>query len=303
MGHRSSSSVAVLAAAAVGTWDRFWFTPTTAGRLAVVRALAGLLGLLLAWSWAGDLDTWFGPDGIVSPQVLEAWRSPTALSLFDVARSSAALWALFLFGVGLLGMLAVGAWTPIAAPLAALFWASLLHRGPMLVGPADDVLAVILWCLVVGRSGDAFSVDRRLAAADARPSWRNGLTLALLRLHASVIAAAAVVAQLKADVWWNGTAAWWLAARESTPVDLTGLLAGSEIVTNLVTHAIVLFEIAFSAGVWNRWTRGPVARAGLVGWPLIGLVAGEPLWGAAMAILAWACLPDDSAAETAGPPA
>ena len=302
MGHRSSSSLGVLAAAAAGTWDRFWFTPATAGRLAVVRALAGLLGLLLAWSWAQDLVAWFGPDGIVSPQVVAAWRSPTALSLFDVARSNGALWALFLLGVGLLGMLAVGAWTPIAAPLAAVFWASLLHRGPMLVGPADDVLAVILWCLVVGRSGDAFSVDRRLAAAEARPSWRNGLALALLRLHASVIAAAAVVAQLKADVWWNGTAAWWLAARESTRFDLTGVFAGSEIATNFVTHGIVLFEIAFAVGVWNRSTQSLVARAGLVGWPLIGLVAGEPMWGAAMAILAWACLPDDSAAGTAGPP-
>ncbi len=295
MGHPSSASVSELASAAARTWDRCWFTPKTAGRLAVVRALAGLLGLLLAWSWAGDLDAWFGPDGIVSPEVLGAWRSPTALSVFDVARTSAALWTIFLVGVGGLGMLAVGAWTPIAAPLAALFWASLLHRGPMLVGPADDVLAVILWCLVVGRSGDAFSVDRRLAAADARPSWRNGLSLALLRLHASVIAAAAVVAQLKADVWWNGTAAWWLAARESTRVDLTGVFAGSEIATNLVTHAILLFEIAFAAGVWNRWTRGLIARAGLVGWPLVGLVAGEPMWGAAMAILAWACVPDDDA--------
>lgn len=299
MGHRSSSSSIVeLAAVATGTWDRFWFTPTDARRLAIVRALAGLLGLLLAWSWAGDLVTWFGPDGIVSPEVLGVWRSPTALSLFDLTRSNAALWGLFLLGVVALGMLAVGAMTPIAAPLAAIFWASLLHRGPMLVGPADDVLAVILWCLVIGRSGDAFSVDRRLAVTDTdglAPSWRNGLSLALLRLHASVIATAAVVAQLKADVWWNGTAAWWLAARESTKIGLTGLFAGSEIATNLVTHSIVLFEVAFAVGVWNRWTRGPVARMGLVGWPLVGLVAGEPMWGAAMAILAWACVPDDGA--------
>ena len=294
------SSLVELTAAFVRAWDRFWFTPTSAGRLAVVRALAGCLGLALAWSWAGDLVVWFGPEGIVSPAVLEAWRSPTALSMFDLARSSAAVWTLFLFGVVLLGMLAIGMATPIASPLAACFWASLLHRGPMLVGPADDVLAVILWCLVVGRSGDAFSVDRRLAAAGvagASPSWRNGLALALLRLHASVIAVAAVVAQLKADVWWNGTAVWWLAARESTRIDLTGLLVRSELVANLLTHAIVLFEIAFAAGVWNRWSRPVVARAGLLGWPLIGLVAGEPMWGAAMAILAWACVPEDEPAD------
>ena len=297
MADRFRSSIVELGVALSTEWNRFWFTPAPARRLAVVRSLAGGLGLLLAWSWAGDLIAWFGPDGIVSPAVLTAWRSPTGLSLFDAARSSAAVWAFFLFGVGLLGMLAVGAWTPLVAPLAACFWASLLHRGPMLVGPADDVLAVMLWCLAVGRPGDAFAVDRWLAGnagREAAPSWRNGLSLGLLRVHAAVIAAAAAVAQLKADVWWNGTAAWFLAARESTRVDLTGLLAGSEIVTNIVTHAIVLFEIAFAAGLWNRWTRLVVARAGLVVWPLIGLVAGEPMWGAAMAILAWACVPDEA---------
>ena len=297
MADRFRSSIARLGAALSTEWNRFWFTPAPARRLAVVRSLAGGLGLLLAWSWAGDLITWFGPDGIVSPEVLTVWRSPTGLSLFDAARSSAAVWTFFLIGVVLFGMLAVGAMTPIAAPLAALFWASLLHRGPMLVGPADDVLAVMLWCLAVGRPGDALAVDRWRAGGagrEAAPSWRNGLALGLLRVHAAVIAAAAAVAQLKADVWWNGTAAWFLAARESTRVDLTGLLAGSEIVTNVVTHAIVLFEIAFAAGVWNRWTRPVVARAGLVGWPLIGLVAGEPMWGAAMAILAWACVPEEA---------
>lgn len=298
MAPRAFSSLVELGTAAARTWDRFWFTPTDAGTLAVVRGLAGCLGLLLAWSWAGDLVAWFGADGMITPDVLGVWRSPTALSLFDVARSNGVVWGIFLLGVVVLGMLAAGAATPYAAPLAACFWASLLHRGPMLAGPADDVLAVILWCLVIARPGDALSVDRVLAGAGGRPaapSWRNGLSLGLLRLHASVIAAAAALAQLKADVWWNGTAAWWLAARESTRVDLTGLFASSEIVTNAVTHAIVLFEIAFAAGVWNRWTRPVVARAGLVCWPLIGLVAGEPCWGAALAILAWACLPVDDA--------
>jgi hypothetical protein len=29
-----------------------------------------------------------------------------------------------------------------------------------------------------------------------------------------------------------------------------------------------------------------VARVGLVGWPLVGLLAGEPFWGLAMALVA-----------------
>ena len=199
------------------SWNRFWFTPTRAAPLARVRILAGLLGVALTWTWLDDIVAWFGPEGMITPEVLEVWRSPTAVSLFDAVSSPALLRTLVLGGIVLFLLLAAGAGTPVVAPLAALFHASLLHRGPMLAGPADDVLAVILLCLVVGRSGDDLSVDRLVAGAAAtRPaaSWRTRTALGLLRVHASVIAAAAVVSQLKADVWWDGTAAGLLAARE-----------------------------------------------------------------------------------------
>ena len=93
-------------------------------------------------------------------------------------------------------------------------------------------------------------------------------------------------------MWWDGSAAWWLAARsESRLVDLTGLLAQSEYVMNLLTHAITLFEIVFAIGLWCAPTQRIVALAGLVAWPLIGGLAGEPLWGLTMAILSLACVP------------
>lgn len=277
------------------TWDRFWFAPAAATRLVPVRVGAALVGLGLLSTWVADDGLLIGPGGVVTPEVLAAWRMPTALSLHDVA---GAWGALLLAQAAALLLLMLGAATPLAAPAAAILHASLLHRGPLLAGPGDDVLAVILWCLVVARSGDERSVDRLLAdraGRAPRPSWRNRTALGLLRVHASVLAAAAVVAQLKGDVWWNGTAAWHLAAREGSRLDIAGALAGSEILTNVVTHAITLFEIAFAAGVWPRRTRRAAALAGLVGWPLLGLLAGEPAWGAAMAILAAACLPDREA--------
>jgi len=91
-------------------------------------------------------------------------------------------------------------------------------------------------------------------------------------------------------VWWNGTAVWWLAARvDSRLVDLTGTFLASEYLMNLVTHGIVIFEILFAGGLWFPATRRFVARAGLVAWPLIGVLAAEPFWGLAMAIF---CVPD-----------
>jgi hypothetical protein len=111
----------------------------------------------------------------------------------------------------------------------------------------------------------------------------------LLQVHAAVIAAAALLAQVKGDVWWDGTAAWWLSARpESRLVDLTGAFQRSEYLMNLVTHAILAFEAVFAVGLWFAPTKALVARMGLVGWPLVGLLAGEPAWGAALAAF---CVP------------
>jgi hypothetical protein len=190
-------------------------------------------------------------------------------------------------------MLTVGLATPVSSVLAAILFSSLLHRGPMLAGPADDIVAVILWCLAIGRAGDALSIDRLLAAraghAAPPPTVRTRIALGLLQVHASVIAAAAAVAQLKGDVWWNGMAAWWLATRsDSRVIDLTGLFARSEYLTNLITHAIPLWELVFAAGVWFVPLRRLLIPAALVAWPLIGLLAGEPYWGLAMAVLSTA---------------
>ncbi|NBW97228.1 MAG: hypothetical protein EBR28_10990 [Planctomycetia bacterium] len=279
-----------------GTWTRFWFTPAGPWPLALVRVLGGLLALALWASYAWDLETWFGPAGMISPELLAAWRSPFAVSFFDFATSPTALWFGYLAGGLVLVATTIGLATPLTTVLGALAFTTLLHRGPMLVGPADDVVAMILWCLAIGRSGDALSVDRLIVGRRGRTpptaSWRTRIAIGLLQVHASVIVAAAVLAQLKGDVWWNGTAAWWLAARADSPlVDLTGIFLRSEYLTNLVTHAIVVFEILFAAGLWFPAARRVIVRIALVAWPLVGLIAGEPFWGLAMTVLTLGCLP------------
>lgn len=269
-------------------WLGFWFTPTDPRPLAVVRIAAAGLGLALLWSYAADLQTWFGPDGMLDPATIAAWRSPFGFSGYDFATSAGAVRILFGATAAVFLLLLVGLATPLVSLAAPLLWASLLHRGPMLAGPADDALAVLLWCLAIGRSGRALSVDHWLARRTGRAvsplSVRCRIAEGLLLVHATVMAAAAALAQLKGDVWWNGTAAWWLAVRrDSRLVDLTGVFVASEYLLNLVTHAVPLWEVAFAIGLWPAVTRSAVARAGLLAWPVIGLLAGEPLWGLAMA--------------------
>jgi hypothetical protein len=287
------TEIVPLASSAAATWLNFWFRPADARPLAWVRILTGGLGLALAASYAADLDRWFGPVGMIPPATVAEWSGGGSRSLFLLATSPAGLWTLFgLLGLALLAV-TVGLFTRSACLVAAILWASLLNRGPMLAGPADDCLAVLLWCLVVGPAGDHWSLDhvlrdRRGLLTPAASPWAR-LSLGLLRVHATAITVAVVLAQLKGDTWWDGTAAWFLAARpDSQLIDLTGLYRRSEYLTNLVTHAIVAFEIVFAGGLWFDASRWYLARAGLVAWPLVGLLAGEPLWGLAMAIF---CVP------------
>ena len=69
-------------------WLRFWFEPANPRPLALVRILTGILGLLLLWSYASDLQAWFGPDGMVPEQVAAAWRPRWGVSLYDFATTA-----------------------------------------------------------------------------------------------------------------------------------------------------------------------------------------------------------------------
>jgi len=272
------------------TWEAFWFTPADSRPLAAVRLAAGILGLLAGATYAQDLTTWFGPDGPLPVETVAAWRAPAAVSLFDVCGSTVAVWSAFTGLMLLFGLLAIGLLTPVVSVLAAVGWVSLLHRGPMLAGPADDCLAILLWCVALGAAGEHVSVDawlhRRLGWAGPRPRVRTRLALGLLQIHASVIAAAAVLAQLKGDIWWNGTAMWWLTTREpGRLLNLVEPLLESEYLCNALTLGIVGWEIIVAVGLWFTPTQRLVARGALVVWPLVGLLVAEPLWGMVMAAL------------------
>ena len=241
-------------------------------------------------SYGTAFSKWFGHHGWLPVDSVTAWRSPFAFSIFDACETNPELSVAFYGLVFLFALLAIGFITPITSLLAALGWASLLHRGPMLAGPVDDCMAILLWCLVIGSSGEHFSVDailhKRLGWSISRPRVRTRIAVGLLQVHAAVISLAALLAQLKGDVWWNGTAVWWIATRKAVPVvDVTGLLSQSEYLCDILTHGVIGWEACVAVGLWFTLSQKIVSRAGLVIWPTVGFLTGCPLWGVAMATL------------------
>jgi hypothetical protein len=68
-------------------------------------------------------------------------------------------------------------------------------------------------------------------------------------------------------------------------LDITDLLLQSEYLCNVLTHGIILWEALVVGGIWFVSTQKVIARAGLVIWPIVGVLTSCPLWGAVMAVM------------------
>src|SRR4051812_44181503 len=77
-------------------WNRFWFTPSDPFTLSVLRVLTAAVALALYLSYLPDLETWFGPDGLLSETAMLKLRGDIPVfSIFDYADTTAKLWIFY----------------------------------------------------------------------------------------------------------------------------------------------------------------------------------------------------------------
>ena len=62
-------------------WDRFWFTPSDAATLAIIRIATGAMLLYTHLVWTVDFSGFLGAGGRVAPEFVEGYyRTPFAWS-------------------------------------------------------------------------------------------------------------------------------------------------------------------------------------------------------------------------------
>lgn len=299
-------------------WNAFWFSPSDPIVCGALRLLTGLAAIVWYVSYASDLEFWFGPDGMVPLERAQSWRGiGEPVFLFDWVGSVASLW--FFFGLGLIPILlfTVGLFSRAANVLSVYVVASLLQRGPMLAGPADDLLAMLLFYLCITPTGAAISVDRwwrekremrgaftgpssvagerksqafqATAPADFSP-WAT-VGIRLLQIHTVAIYVLMVFGQLRGDVWWLGRAIWGLLGKpDSSLVDLSWL-ASHEYVLNFWTHGIVLFELSFAVLIWIPLARPILLAVGLLVWLSVAVASGWLLFCALIMLASLSFVP------------
>jgi hypothetical protein len=264
-------------------WNRFWFTPVSSAPLGLIRLVIGLVAIFWYLSFYPDLQFFFGPDGIIDPNTLEQWRGPVAVfSIFDWPQSAASLWFTYWVGLGALVLFTVGLFSRVTSVVAFVVVISLIHRGPMLARPMEDVLAMVMLYLCIGPSGGAFSLDRLWRKQSSStgdsiatpPSTSANIALRLIQVHLALIHFAMAIGQLRDDSWWMGRAMWgFIGKTDSAYIDMTWL-ADYMYLLNLWTHGIVIFEFAFALLIWNRLARPILFAAAVLVWGSVALVSG-----------------------------
>lgn len=273
------SYVSELSQAAVGGWNRFFFTPADPTSLGLIRLVTGLL---LFWSLlvvGMDLQAFLGPDGWADLEAARGYlaeRMPNAWSFWFWVPESL-LRPVWVGCLAVTGAFALGLGSRVTAVLAWAIAVSTSRRAPVMLYGFDQMVSTWAFYLAVcGASGQAVSLDRFLSRwRQARLSLKTrpkdgrwpvpsgvpassvgaNIGLRLIQLHLCLIYGMAGIAKLRGDAWWTGFAVWGvLAAGEFRRFNLTWV-AAYPLFLNLMTHMGLLFELVYPFLIWSRLLR------------------------------------------------
>lgn len=265
-------------------WDRFWFSPGPVATVVRIRSALAVIAFLYFASYWTEIGFWFADDGVLSRDVFarivtatesgseSRWRfSP--LFLTD---SVFVMRAYLLIGMGLalaVGFGRGGRWTAVG--LWAVFL-GLANRATAIAGLVELPLAFGL-----GYAAIAPNVGSWKRSHD----WTAGLSMRLLQTHTSLWVLTVLLTQLAGVAWWNGTAAFGLAAPTSERLfDLTGLL-DSPTIGGSLTHLLVLLPLIGLPLAWIPSSNKYGVWMLMSWWLLLGFLSAELMYAATMVTL------------------
>jgi hypothetical protein len=168
---------------------------------------------------------------------------------------------------------------------AAVVTISFFTRAPLVIGEFEQVLAMLLIYLCIGRSCDAFSLASLWRKKDAAPdqsafsiqhSALNTTSLRLIQVHITLIHLMTAYGQLAAPeaAWWSGEGIWLANGRTGMPlVDLSHLEENFRIIAAW-SHAISLYLLTMPVLIWNRLARPIMLVVGALAWFSFMLASG-----------------------------
>jgi hypothetical protein len=276
-------------AGAVRAWRAFWFRPTRAYSLGMVRIAFGLLVVAWTATLLPGLEVLFGAHG-VEPVPL---REPNRWTLFQLWTTDQALYVGWVVLLVAALALTVGWHTRIAAIVVWLLILTFQYRNPSAFNSGDVVIRVEALFLALAPSGAALSMDQRRRtgsfwSTQIRAPWG----LRLLQLQLSVIYLASVRIKMSGQAWPEGTAvSYALRLDDMLLLPAPHAFTSDPLLVNLITWGTVVLELALGTLVWNRRLRPLVLAAGVLMHTVIALTINVGFFTPAMFVLYLAFVP------------
>lgn len=288
-------------------WQHFWWQPSSLRTAAQLRVVAALFGFYYYAAWTVDLVQWLGSDGLWPRSLASVVASDFGQqTVFRFSLAQLSETPAFLYGLHILWLLNSlwlawgGPVSRLPAVIHLLGILSYVHRGTVLTGPFEAVLATIALYVVIEPAGDVLLPDACCRHRPAPSRFTATIAWRLTQLHLAAVYLLGGLTMLANQTWWSGVAAWYLvAAPESRFFDLTFAFAfpSGIYLLNLLTHGVVAFHLWCTAFVWIGSLRA-VVRPAIAGmWLLIALLSGQWSYAAIMAatsLVVWPARPADS---------
>lgn len=274
-------------------WDAFWLTGQLPHTLAVIRILGGAMLFYTHLIWALNSSDFLGPNSWITRDLSLAMHAQSyAFSPFWYIDSPVLLWMVHLISLAAMALLTVGLFTRPAAVVSWLACVWYCHRLEGALFGLDQVNAMLVFSLMIGRSGAVYSIDRYLAVRKAAEQGRGAppfclcvgtnLAIRLIQVHLCVIYLFGGLAKAKGMMWWDGTAMWYaVASLEYQSWELTWMIR-HETLTRTLTHVTLFWEVSYAALIWPKATRPIVLAIAVAAHAGIALFLGMITFGLGM---------------------
>ena len=274
-------------------WNGFWFRPSAAHTLAVMRIMTGLMVLYSHAVWTLEFDGFIGANLLPTSYRMDLFKtsleSTFAWSHFDWLPP--ALWMpVHVLGLLVVVCFVVGWQTKIVSWITAALVISYAHRATGALFGLDQILAFLTLYLAVSNCGGAFSIDRKLNRSKPvdhqrpRLSPWNTIATRLIQIHLCIVYLFAGLGKCQGDTWWNGEAIWGaLASHEYQTVDMT-FLADQMGLVAVITLLTLFWEVSYAALIWPKLTRPIMLTIAIPMHLGIGICMGMMTFGLVMLI-------------------
>lgn len=248
-------------------WMGVMFLPASPAPICLFRIAFGILAVASCLLWIPDLYTWFGPDGLLAPDV-RMNAEIQGFSLLSILPETNQV-TVSLFAIMLVSSIFVmlGFQSRLSCLVLFILMVSFHHRSPIILNSGDTLMRLFAFILIFSQCGRMFSLDAWLAGKSYDEQWLIRCSPWAQRLLQWQVAAAycqTFFAKIQGQTWLSGTAIYYATRLESFQRFPVPFLFDNIWCIKLLTWGTLAIEFSLWTLIWIKEIRYWILFAGVI---------------------------------------